>query len=108
MRCAGSSASSGTQKKTSEIAVANRTTASGGSTLFRDHVLKGGPADCRKEAVVQPEKRQVAAGVLDDARADAADDERNRERQKQDGEEQLACARRGRHRGDEGADGAEP
>src|SRR5215208_1542780 len=107
MRWAGSSASSGTQKKISEIAVAKSTTASGGSTLFRDHVFKGGPADCRKEAVVQPEKREVAAGVVDNARTDAADDERDRERQEQDGQEQLPCACRGRHRGDERADGAE-
>src|SRR5215210_7310669 len=105
MRCAGSSASSGTQKKISEIAVANSTTASGGRTLFRDHVFKGRPADCRKERVVQPEKRQVARRLTDDARADAADDEGDRKREEEDRQQQLARTRRGRHRSDERADG---
>src|SRR5215208_4179264 len=106
MRCAGSSASSGTQKKISEIAVANSTTASGGSTLFRDHVLKGRPADCRKERVVQREERQVPPRAVDHTRADAADDQGNREREEEHREEQLPRAGGGRHRGHEGSDGA--
>src|SRR5215208_689912 len=77
------------------------------SALFRDHVLKRGPTDCRKHGVVQREKAEVAAGRIGDARADAADDHGDRERQEEHRQEQLPRARRDRHRGHEHADSAD-
>src|SRR5918995_4999219 len=108
-------ASSGAIQKASTIAAptsAAESAASAGTEtretlLFGDDVLKGRPAQYREDRVVEPEKRQVAAGVGRDARADAADDERDRERQEEQRQDELARAARGRHRGEQGADGAD-
>src|SRR5687768_265972 len=75
--------------------------------LFGDDVLKGRPAQYREDRVVQPEKQEVPTGVGRDAGADAADDERNRQRQEEEGQDQLACPARSRHRGEQRADGAD-
>src|SRR6185503_7152376 len=61
-----------------------------GAELFGDDVLKGRPAQYREDSVVQTEKRQVATWFGRDARADAAHDERNRKRQEEEREYQLA------------------
>src|SRR6266566_3159394 len=43
--------------------------------LFRNDILKGGPADDRKDRVVQGEEAEVAGAPACDAGADAADSE---------------------------------
>src|SRR5437764_2226793 len=53
-------------------------------SLLGHHVLEGGPADEREDEVVQAEECEVAARGRNDARADPADDERDRERKKQE------------------------
>src|SRR5437763_15611598 len=87
---------------------ANAAAASAGNRLFRDHVLKGSPAQDRKNEVVQGEKSEVATGSRSDARADATDDDRNRERQEEERQKELARPARDRHRGHEAPDQADP
>src|SRR6266851_4467589 len=76
--------------------------------LLRDHVLEAGPAEEREQDVVEREEAEIAAGLRDDARAHAADHERDRKRQEEKGHEQVARARRDGRRADERADSADP
>src|SRR2546429_5500508 len=76
--------------------------------LFRNHVLKRSPGENRKNPVVEGEKAEVAAGIVDDARADAADDDGNREGQEEQRQQQLARAADRRHRGEQRSDGCDP
>src|SRR5438046_1082754 len=56
------------------------------AALLRDDVLERGPADEREERVVEPEEGEVAARRVDDRGADAADQDRNCERQEEQGQ----------------------
>ena len=49
--------------------------------LFRNDVLKGSPANDRKERVVENEEPHVPSRVVGDAGTDAADDDRDGERE---------------------------
>src|SRR5713226_8086510 len=75
------------------------------SGLFRDHVLKGGPRNDRKDGVVEAEEAEIAAWIADDAGADTADHDRDRERQEEQGKDQLAGAADGGDRGEQRSDG---
>src|SRR4051794_27862469 len=77
------------------------------AALLRDDVLERRPAHEREERVVEPEKGEVAAGLADDGGADAADQDRNGERQEEQGQKEVPRARDDRHRADEGADCAD-
>ena len=80
----------GRVEATSATAAAIRRRGRERERLFRDDILKGSPADDRKDEVVEREEAQVAAAVRRHARADAADDDRQRERQEEERQEQLA------------------
>src|SRR2546423_2395086 len=82
--------------------------ASAGSRLFGDDVLKGSPAKDRKNEVVQGEKSEVSTGARRDARPDAADHDRNRERQEEERQEKLARPAPDRHPGHQSPHDAEP
>src|SRR2546425_3423660 len=75
--------------------------ASAWTRLFGDHILKGGPGDDRKDGVVERQEAEVSPAVGNDARPNAAGDDRNRERQEEEGQEQLARPARRGHRGEE-------
>src|SRR5206468_4187191 len=104
------SASFGTTKKMSASAAAERPRASAAHAarrLFRNDILKGGPADDRKDRVVQGEEAEVAGAPACDAGADAADHHRDHERQEEQRQHELPRPARGRRGRDEGADGAD-
>src|SRR5688572_15457335 len=94
------SASSGATKNAKTIASPTSPAAAAARTgtgllealLFGDDVLKGRPAQYREEPVVQPEEGEEAAGLLRDPRSDTADDERDREREEEDRQDELARA----------------
>src|SRR5262245_52309024 len=73
-----------------------------------DDVLERRPGKYREDRVVEPEESEIRARLVRDARADAADDEGDRERQEEQWEQHLAPSRRGRHRRDERPDRADP
>src|SRR2546428_5284236 len=77
---------------------AKASAASAARRLFRNHVLKGSPANDRKEGVVEPEEPEVASRIARDARTDAADDDRDRERKEEQGQKELASPAGGGHR----------
>src|SRR5436305_2565586 len=77
------------------------------AALLRDDVLERGPAHEPEERVVEPEEGEVPARRVDDRGADAADQDRNCERQEEQGQEEVARARDDRHCADEGADTAD-
>src|ERR671933_1128318 len=112
MRCEKPwSASSGTTQKTSGIEAAKSASvspASAAARSFRDDVLKGSPAQDRKNGVVQGEEAQVARRVAGDARADPADHDRDRQRQEEERQQELPRAARDRHRREEAPDEADP
>src|SRR5690242_4382941 len=103
MRCENPwSASVGATKKTSASAVvtsANEAAASAGSEiraiwphcaldgLLGDDVLERRPADEREEGVVEREEAEIAPRAADDGRADAADHDRDGERQEEERQE---------------------
>src|SRR5438876_12033516 len=60
--------------------------------LLRDRVLKGGPRDDRKDGVVEAQEAKVAARASHHAGTDTADHDRNRERQEEQRQDQLAGA----------------
>src|SRR5664279_1371147 len=82
-----------------------RTTA--GEPLFRDDVLECRPAQEREDGVIETEEAEIAARVADDARADAADHDRNGERQEEERQEEIARPGDDGHGADERADGAD-
>src|ERR671932_641164 len=94
------SASSGAQSRPSANPPPRRTTVATASRsrLFRDHVLKAGPGKYGEDAVVQREEREVAARVAGDRRAGAADEHRERNREEEHREQQLARPSADRHR----------
>src|SRR5438094_1833475 len=77
------------------------------AALLGDDVLERGPADEREQRVIEPEEGEVAARSADDGGTDAADQDRDGERQEEQRQEQVPRAGDDRHRSDEGADGAD-
>src|SRR4051812_23135482 len=77
-------------------------------SLLGDHILEGGPADEREDEVVEAEECEIASRRGDDARTDPSDHQWDREREEQERHQQVAGARRNRHRADERADRADP
>ena len=75
--------------------------------LLDHHVLEGCPAEQREEQIVESEEAEVPARAVDDRRADAADDQRDRERQEKERQKQLPRARDDGRRTDERPDGAD-
>src|SRR6266508_1243852 len=75
--------------------------------LFRNDVLKARPGENRKNSVVEAEKPEERGRIRGHARADTADADGDRERQEEERQQQLASAARGRHRGEQGADGGD-
>src|SRR5918999_1408545 len=76
------SASSGAQKSASASPPPSSSTASEAKRiplLFDNDVLKGGPGKYREDGVVEGQEAQVAARVVRDGRADAADDDREQD-----------------------------
>src|SRR5688500_6222142 len=95
----------------SDATPATSTTAAATATetsLFRDHVLKARPGKYRENTVVQGEEGQIATRVVAHGGADAADEDRKRQREKQHRKEQLPSAARGSHRGENRAHCADP
>src|SRR6185437_9503083 len=80
-----------------ETTSAKASRASAARRLFRNDVLKGSPANDRKERVVKGEEPHVARRVVGHARPHASDDDRNRERQEEERQQKLPCAAGRRH-----------
>src|SRR3954469_14227246 len=101
------SASSGAQKSASTMPETSSTNAvpeKRTSLLFRNDILKACPGEDRKNEVVQAEKGQVTGGFVRHRRSDAADDDRDAERQEEQRQEQLPGPADRCHRGDQRAD----
>src|ERR671918_278533 len=80
------SAPSGAQSSASATPPPSSRIVASGSRLFRDHVLKGSPGQYRENGVVQREKAEVAPRVAGDGRPDAADENGNRQGEKEQGQ----------------------
>src|SRR5262249_47728592 len=65
------------------------------------------PGEQRENRIVERQKAGVGGGMVADACADTADDDRNRERQEDQREQKLARAARSGHGGQQRPDGAE-
>src|SRR6476659_604992 len=75
-----------------ETTSAKASRASAARRLFRNDVLKGSPANDRKERVVEGEEPHIARRVVGDARPHTADDDRDGERQEEKWQQKLPGA----------------
>src|SRR6187551_1847017 len=105
------SASSGAQKRASARPATSSTEAAAASStawLFRNDILKARPGKNRKYQVVESEEAEVAPGVVDHGRPDAAHDDGDDQRQEEKRQQKLPGSARGGHRGEKCPDGGEP
>src|SRR6185503_12006781 len=76
--------------------------------LLRDDVLEGRPREYSEDAVVQEQEQEEPLRLRRDRSSDAADDQRNRERQHEERQEHFTRPSGYRHRRHERTDGADP